>query len=109
AHHADDLIETILMRIVRGSTLKGIAGFTEIKKVNNYMLIRPFIHVTKEEILAYNKVNNIKYVVDSSNNEDKYTRNRFRKYVIPALKKENSDVHKKFYTFSKMLLEYDEY
>lgn len=109
AHHADDLLETILMRIVRGSTLRGIAGFSELKKMPNYLLIRPLIHVTKQEIIDYNKNYNVKYVVDKSNNSDKYTRNRFRKYIVPALKKEDNEVHKKFYQFSKMLIEYDDY
>ncbi len=108
AHHADDLIETILMRIVRGSTLRGYSGFSKEIKNNNY-IIRPLINVTKEEIIDYIKKHRLKYVVDDSNFEDVYTRNRFRKYVIPALKKEDKLVHKKFAKFSQTLLEYNEY
>lgn len=109
AHHADDLIETILMRIIRGSTLKGLAGFTEIVKKDKYMIIRPLIHVTKKEIIKYNKENKLSYINDKTNEEDLYTRNRIRKYVVPTLKKEDKNVHRKFYQFSKMLLEYEEY
>lgn len=109
AHHADDLIETILMRIIRGSSLKGLAGFTEIVKKDKYMIVRPLIHVTKKEIINYNKENKLKYMHDKTNDEDLYTRNRIRKYVVPTLKKEDKNVHKKFYQFSKMLLEYEEY
>ena len=47
AHHGDDLIETILMRIVRGSTLKGYSGFSRIVQKDNYTLVRPLITVTK--------------------------------------------------------------
>ena len=50
AHHADDLMETILMRIARGSTLKGYSGFSKVVEKNNYKIIRPFISVTKSEI-----------------------------------------------------------
>lgn len=109
AHHGDDLIETILMRIVRGSTLRGYSGFSKVVKKNGYKIVRPLIQVTKEEILEYNKKNHIKYALDSSNFKDVYTRNRFRKYIVPQLKKEDINVHKKFYKFSKTLLEYNEF
>lgn len=109
AHHADDLIETILMRIVRGSTLKGYSGFSKILKLDNYTIIRPLITVTKNEIYEYLDKNHIKYRVDDSNLKDIYTRNRFRKYIVPELKKENPNVALKFYKFSKILIEYNDY
>ena len=59
AHHGDDLIETILMRIVRGSTLRGYSGFSKVIKRDGYTLIRPLIEVTKDEILAFYKKNKI--------------------------------------------------
>ena len=55
AHQGDDLIETILMRIVRGSTLKGYSGFSKIVDKGTYKIIRPLINVTKDEILEYYK------------------------------------------------------
>lgn len=109
AHHADDLIETILMRIVRGSTLRGYSGFSKVVKMDNYTVVRPLIHVTKQQIYAYLQDKKIKYVVDSSNDKDVYTRNRFRKYIVPEFRKEDPLVHEKFYKFSKVLLEYNEY
>ena len=109
AHHGDDLMETILMRIVRGSTLRGYSGFSSIVDKGSYKIIRPLIHVTKDEILSYDKRNNIKFVVDKTNFDDIHTRNRYRKYVLPFLKKEDSNVHDKFYKFSKTLLEYNDY
>ncbi len=109
AHHGDDLIETILMRIVRGSTLKGYSGFAKVVKNKEYTIIRPLIQVTKDEIIKYDKQHKINYVIDSSNQKDVYTRNRFRKYIVPAFKKEDKNVHNKFYKFSKTLLEYNEY
>ena len=109
AHHADDLIETILMRIVRGSTLKGYSGFSKTVKMSNYYIIRPLIQVTKDEIYNYLNKNKIKYMQDSSNTKDVYTRNRFRKYIVPEFKKEDKMVHEKFYKFSKTLLEYNAY
>ncbi len=109
AHHADDLIETILMRIARGSTLRGYSGFSRVVDMGDYKIIRPLISITKDEIIAYNKKNNIKYVQDTSNNEDKYTRNRYRKYVLPFLKKEDPNIHEKFIKFSNTLIEYNNF
>ena len=61
AHHGDDLTETILMRLVRGSTLKGYAGFEEKDNRENYIILRPLINYTKDEILEYAKRNKIKF------------------------------------------------
>lgn len=109
AHQGDDLIETILMRIVRGSTLKGYSGFSRIVDKGNYTIVRPLITLTKDEIMAFNKKNNIHYATDSSNNEDHYTRNRYRHTVLPFLKSEENNVHNKFMKFSETLLENSNY
>lgn len=109
AHHGDDQIETILMKIVRGSNLEGYAGIKEISKVKNYQIIRPLLKVTKEDIINYNKSHNITYFIDSSNTNTDYTRNRYRKKILPLLKEEDKDVHKKFLKYSNTLLEYDNY
>ena len=108
-HHADDLMETILMRIVRGSTLRGLSGFSDIVKKDNYYIVRPLISVTKEELESFDKSNNIPYRVDKSNFKDKYTRNRYRKYVLPFLKSEDKCVHEKFIKFSNQIKETDEF
>ena len=105
AHQGDDLIETILMRIVRGSTLKGYSGFSRVVDKDSYKIVRPLITVTKDEINEFNEKNNIKFAIDSSNNEDHYTRNRYRHVILPFLKKEEKNVHKKFLKFSETLLE----
>lgn len=105
AHHGDDLMETILMRIVRGSNLSGYLGFKSIVNMDGYYIVRPLIYYTKAELEEYDRKNNVKYYIDSSNSKDKYTRNRYRKYVLPFLKEEEKDVHLKFLKFSNTLLE----
>ena len=109
AHHGDDLIETILMRIVRGSNLNGYSGFKKIVDMGDYFLVRPLIEYTKDELLEYDEENNVKYFIDSSNSKTKYTRNRYRKTVLPFLKSEDSNVHKKFYKFSESLMQANEF
>ncbi len=108
-HHADDLIETILMRISRGSTLKGYAGFEEISTDRGYKIVRPLIYLTKSEIEDILIKKNIWFAKDMSNKNDKYTRNRYRKYILPELKKENSNIHYKFIEYNKKLLLANQY
>ena len=101
AHHGDDLMETILMRLVRGTTLEGYSGFKKLIHYGNYILYRPFINYTKQDLLKYVKDTNTPYAIDVSNDSDVYTRNRYRKVVLPFLKKEDPLVHQKFYKFSQ--------
>lgn len=109
AHHGDDLIETILMRLTRGSNLSGYIGIKEISQNEKYKTLRPLLSVTKDEIINYLKENNIPYRLDKTNQELKHTRNRYRHVVLPFLKKENPKVHEKYLKFSKELIEYDNF
>lgn len=89
AHHADDNFETILMRILRSSSLKGYAGIDELATYKGILIYRPLLVLSKDEIREYASQNNITYFEDSSNDHDDYERNRMRHQVIPYLKKEN--------------------
>lgn len=109
AHHGDDLIETVLMRLTRGSSLKGYAGFEPISTREGYIIARPLIYLTKKEITDYLDENCIKYALDMSNNSEDYTRNRYRKNILPELKKENENVHLKFIDYNKKILLADSY
>lgn len=104
AHHGDDLLETILMRLTRGSSIKGYSGFPKETDMGSFKLIRPLITLTKEEILNYMDKNNFKYVIDKSNYSKDYTRNRYRLDVLPFLKQENKNVHLKFLKFSEEMI-----
>ncbi len=105
AHHADDQIESVLMRLTRGSSYIGYAGILELSKYKDKMIIRPLLHENKENIIAYAKANQIPYHDDESNNDDLYTRNRFRHYVVPFLKNENPKVLEKISEFSEEIAE----
>ncbi|HQC83364.1 MAG TPA: tRNA lysidine(34) synthetase TilS [Bacilli bacterium] len=109
AHHGDDLMETILMRIVRGSTLQGYSGFNFITDKGYYKIIRPLITMTKKDIIEYNDSHNIQYVNDNSNDDDLHTRNRYRHHILPVLKEEDPNVHLKFLKFSNTLKDYYDY
>lgn len=109
AHHGDDLVETVLMRLLRGSTIKGYAGIERVIDNGKYLIIRPFLTITKQDIVDYCKQNNLVYFIDKTNLENVHKRNRFRNNILPLLKQEEKNVHLKFYDFSKQLLEYNDY
>ena len=109
AHHGDDLIETILMKLIRGSNLEGYAGIKTYSKQKDYTIIRPLLSLTKKDILDYNKKFNIKYYNDITNLDTTYTRNRYRLNILPLLKKEDKSVHLKFLKYSNTLQEYYNY
>lgn len=109
AHHGDDLVETVLMRMTRGSNLKGYTGFQVETKKDTYKVIKPLIFMTKDDINLYNEENNIPYVTDKTNEEDNYTRNRYRHNILPFLKGENKNIHLKYLKFSRELQKYFNY
>lgn len=109
AHHGDDLVETILMRLSRGSTLKGYSGFSKESTCDTYQILRPLISATKEDIMAYLELNNLEYVIDKTNTDINYTRNRYRTNMLPFFKQENKNIHLKFIKYSELLKSYDDY
>ena len=109
AHHGDDLVETILMRLIRGAAFKGYGGFNKLTTYEDYFIARPLIFYTKDEINQYVKENNLSYAVDQTNFSNDYTRSRLRNEVLPQLKKESKNIHKKFLKFNEMINEYEAY
>ena len=81
AHHERDQAETVLMHIIRGSGLVGAQGIREY----NGRYFRPLLNWTKEQIDTYAKDNDIPFVVDQTNADDKYLRNYIRNKVLPLL------------------------
>ncbi len=84
-HTANDQAETVLIRILKGSGLSGIAGIPPIRE-NKF--IRPLLEVAREEIEQFLKQNQIKSIIDSSNLKNNYLRNRIKNRLIPSLKEE---------------------
>ncbi len=95
AHHHDDNIETTIINLLRGT---GIYGLTGIPLINDN-IIRPLLFASKEEIEFFAKKHNIKYREDSSNKENKYTRNILRNKVIPVFEEINPDFRNSFKQF----------
>ncbi|MBU8881399.1 tRNA lysidine(34) synthetase TilS [Bacillus sp. FJAT-29790] len=100
-HHGDDQVETILMRLTRGSTGDARAGMAFLRPFGKGQIIRPFLCVNRNEIENYCSENGLDPRRDPSNEKGIYSRNRFRKEIMPFLKKENPQVHEHFQRFSE--------
>ena len=109
AHHSDDLIETVLMKLVRGSTINGYKGFRIEDNRKNYTLYRPLLLADKKEILKYLKEKKQKYFIDKTNKISLFTRNRYRLKIIPLLRKENPNINTSFLEYSLLLDEMNSY
>lgn len=90
AHHGDDLIETVLMKLIRGSNLLGYSAMQIESHHNDFIYHKPLLNYTKNEIYLYANYHNLKFNEDHTNNENDYFRNRMRNQVIPLIKEENN-------------------
>ncbi|MGC4018721.1 MAG: tRNA lysidine(34) synthetase TilS [Muricomes sp.] len=84
AHHQNDNAETLLMNLARGTGLKGLGGIRPVNK----NIIRPLLCLNRSEIEKYLQEKGCTYCEDETNEEDAYTRNRLRHFVIPVLEEQ---------------------
>ncbi len=81
AHHRSDNAETVLMHVLRGSGNRGLVGMTE----RDGYIVRPLINCTRAQIDEYCRAHSVRFVVDSTNSDLRYTRNFVRHKVMPLL------------------------
>ncbi|MFD2936461.1 tRNA lysidine(34) synthetase TilS [Spirosoma flavum] len=85
AHHQNDVLETLLLNLTRGTGLAGLHGIS----VRQNQVVRPLLFATRDKLAAYAKEHSLLYREDSSNADDKYARNRIRHHVVPVLNELN--------------------
>jgi len=105
AHTKDDQAETILMRILRGTGLKGLGGMKMQSSLKGKDLVRPLLEIEKKEILQYLKKKGIKSRLDSSNLKTDYFRNKVRLKVIPFILKLAPQFKNNLFKISQMAQE----
>jgi tRNA(Ile)-lysidine synthetase-like protein len=109
AHHKDDNLETILLKLMTGSNLYGYSGIHNKLFKNGLLIIRPLLCVSKEEIRTYQKENNLLFFEDYTNSLNIQLRNKIRNEVIPLLKEINPSILDKASDFSNILAESFDY
>ncbi len=102
AHHMDDVAETVLFRLARGT---GLAGMKAIEEYGG--IVRPLLSCTRAEIEAYADEKNLPHVEDSTNGDENYTRNYIRKTALPAFEKIHGNAAKHLAEFAALAAEED--
>ena len=82
AHNANDNVETVLMRFMRGTGIKGMSGIPYVRD----NIVRPILNVSREDIERYIEENSLTHITDETNLESIYTRNKNRLELIPFMK-----------------------
>lgn len=110
AHHANDNAETILFQMLRGSGLRGLCGMRSRRAFGEKaLIIRPLLHISREEIEGYLKEQKQDFRVDGTNQDTGYSRNRIRRNVMPELLKINSQAVRHIAESGAMLQELSDY
>ena len=89
AHHRDDQVETLLLQLLRGAGVKGLAGMPPVRKAEGRRqkasILRPLLDVTREEILDYARRHKLEWIEDESNQDIYFQRNFIRHEVLPLI------------------------
>ncbi len=94
AHHQDDQAETVLLHLLRGSGVDGLAAMPEIRPLAQGYLGRPLLRVSRAELVTYAQQNQLNYITDPSNEDNRFDRNFLRQKIIPLLQQRWVTVNK---------------
>ncbi|MDR0646664.1 MAG: tRNA lysidine(34) synthetase TilS [Elusimicrobiota bacterium] len=106
AHHLDDNAETILLNILRGTKAKGLLGIPVCRQIGKIWIIRPFLCITKEQVLKYIKANSLDFINDESNGDEVFTRNWVRNSLLPLLEKKQPKIRQHLFCISGDVAKY---
>ena len=87
AHHLDDQMETMLLRLSRGAGLQGLSGIPAKRKLGQGTLLRPLLRCPREELADYAKTHDLRWIEDASNQNTDFDRNFCRHEILPAVER----------------------
>ena len=110
AHNRNDQAETVLMRILRGTGIRGLSGIGYTRQAGERVVIRPLLDVDREEIEGYCRSCGLIPVRDQTNEEAVYTRNKIRLELLPYLRKSyNPDIDGALVRLGRLARDEDDY
>lgn len=96
AHHRDDVVETVILNLLRGTGWRGLSSMRSLPPV-----MRPLLGVSKEELLSYARQHGLTWREDSTNTDERYLRNYIRLTLLPRMKQRDSTVEQKLLALYK--------
>lgn len=110
AHHADDQVETFILKLARGAGSAGLGGMSYAQQLGHIRLIRPMLDVPRCDIIAWLTESGISWREDASNCDERFLRNRVRHTVLPLLERElNPNIRQTLFRTMDILREEDEW
>jgi tRNA(Ile)-lysidine synthase len=119
-HTRDDLVETIVLHLVRGTGRRGLGGIDEVEHlagwallrahidtVTDLRLIRPLLEIGRAETVGYCEARGLRYLTDESNADPRFTRNRIRGHLLPVLRTYNPSIDRALVRMAKSLADED--
>ena len=85
AHHADDQLETVMLRLLRGTGVRGLRGIARVQRFGSGLLARPLLGVTRQELLAAAQAWDLEWLEDPSNQDARFDRNYVRAKLVPRI------------------------
>ncbi len=104
-HHADDLAETFLMRLIRGTGTEGLSCMKTDETVNGIRIFRPLLYLTRAEIRTALQETGTTWREDSTNNDPSYLRNNIRKNILPRMEEMNPGIASRIARTSRIISE----
>ncbi len=105
-HHVDDQAETILLNLLRGTHVKGLAGIPLCRPLcAGVEIVRPLLCITREEVLRYLAQNKLTYVTDQTNFDDMYRRNWVRHTLLPLLEEKQPKIREHLAQFAAQIVQ----
>ena len=108
-HTLDDQAETVMMRIIKGTTIKGLVGILPKRKDNGLTIIRPLIELEKRDIIVFLDKNRIGYRTDLTNFQEDYFRNKTRRKILPYLSRYNPRIKRSLFLMAESLMDDHEF
>lgn len=109
AHHRDDQVETVLMRLLQGTGVTGLAAMRTLRFYENHQIIRPFLHIPHASIAQYAQEQDVPFREDDSNAKTVYFRNTVRLEILPYLRQFRPHVDESLFRLSDICAAENEY
>ena len=103
AHHLDDQMETMLLRLSRGAGTRGLSGIPATRKLGEGIVVRPFLRCPREALADYAKAQNLRWIEDASNRNTDFDRNFCRHEILPAIERRWPDFRREWERSRKLI------